>query len=847
MSRRAESALLSAVVLAFALAVAGPPAAAERLAWLTAKPTWKAVHVPQPPDRMDAFDYVSAVLAGDRPAATTDLLLTRLERHLEQASEVYRGAEGYAREWGFQGPNVQIVEAGGHATYLAIAQPGLDHAGFQTACHVHPGEPAARRRDVLGGGAPIFAPAAALDDNSGRGGSLGWRTGFTPAHELFHAIQEGYPFSPGRNEQGTCPHKWINEGTANAAAFGVLEARGVLDFERHGPRARYFMGLRPYYIPLHGTLPGKGNEVQAQYGSSSFWRFLYERSRPRQWTYLETLFQVPIREGGARKDSLLWVEEGLERLEWPPLHVVYPAFLADYALWGRERFGNRGYASDWLGESFGGCYELTLEPSAPSRTVDLNMRARPNRSTDTSVGHDLLPMSGRCLRVRTAGFGRAVEIDVLAEAGARRLVDQLWLGADGELIKGGYRKGNGEAGTTVGAMEGFVAKRWSLGPQDTDPESGNLLVLARARPDVGEPSGGGELRVTVTAGVWEAEVPPAVPRDDARPTQGRPETGRPPIPGPPTAAGPSGGAAQVSIDDLHRTDLAMEIDRKQRPCGRIAGLPDDTRLCGPRLVVKLSSTAGPTGMTPGRIPDYGEVMAVIREQARAARADRDEAPTVKLVMPAIDYGETGSYEAIIRVDYPDPGAETLASLRRQVLAVDEKPREEVTGRVTVERYTPAALVGTFSGTLYGIVRKDGELTQVTEPVRGRFSVATPVADDPRTRPFKTDAGRRLAAYMGLGATEYLRPVRATVEREFMERAGAPAGGGGGGGGGAGAVAPAGNEASGKRECVYDGVALVGGVPMSPAKCAEMRERYKAFPEEKWQRLKRMYGGGGPAR
>lgn len=842
---------LAVVLSAAALLAASMPAAAERLAWLTEKPTWKAVYVPQPPRKMDAFDHVSAVLAGDRPAATTDLLLTRLERHLEQVSEVYRGAEGYAREWGFQGPSVQIVEAGGHATYLAIGQPGLEHAGFQIACHTHPGEPSAYRRSVLGGGAPIFVPAAALDDSTEQGGSLGWRTGFTPAHELFHAIQESYPFSPPGNEQGICPHKWITEGTANAAAFGALEARGVLDFERHGPRARYFMGLRPYYIPLHVASFADTTEaghVQARYGSSSFWRFLYERSRPRQWTYLETLFEVPIREGGSRRDSLLWLEEGFERLDWPQLHVIYPAFLTDYATWGEARFDNRGYAADWLEESFGGCRDVLLQPSDPSLTISFQMPDGLERSTRVAGTNTLFPMSGRCFRVRTAGFKQAVEVDVLAEVEELELADQLWLGADGGLVKGAARKGNGRAGSTIDAMDGYAAKRWLLGPQVLEPGASSLVVLTRARPDPGEPPGDGALELNFTAETWEAEVPEAKARDDSSPkrTKAKPQ---PSIPGVPDGLPDVEGADEVALEDLHTAGMIMAIDRPPQSCAGKAGLPDDAGLCGPRLVLTLSKTLSTTGLAPGRLPDYGKVMGIIRQAPKAIREGRHEGPRARLVMPAIDYGETGTYDAIIRVDYPDPDAETLATLRREVMGTDETPQEEVTGQVTVERYTPAAMSGSFSGTLFGIVRRDGEAVQVTEPISGRFTVATPVANDPRTSHWKTRAGQRFAAYMGLGATGFLRPVRSTVEQGLEEPQGPENGGGGGPGAGDsnGAVARQAGAEPEKVECVYDGVALLGKAPVAPEKCAETIARYKAFPEDKWKKLKKMYEAGGLGR
>lgn len=148
----------------------------------------------------------------------------------------------------------------------------------------------------------------------------GLRDLYTPVHELFHAVQEGY--------YGEDDHEgiaWITEGTAEAVMMAYVK--------HHEPDNLAPVEMRRFDHPLHRPDPYLDDDDD----TARFWigvGTLIE-SRDHVQYLREVLRQVALDD--AEHDGLPAVDSALE--SWGGLYRLYPRFLARRIEWNEETFG----------------------------------------------------------------------------------------------------------------------------------------------------------------------------------------------------------------------------------------------------------------------------------------------------------------------------------------------------------------------------------------------------------------------------------------------------------------------------------------------------------------------------
>lgn len=311
------------------------------------------------------------------------------------------------------------------------------------------------------------------------------------AHEVFHVVQNGQAYQdyPDTQRCGEIPG-WLHEGTADALGMHVTYRR----FPNYRPElsvlgALSFYALRPYNRAF--TWEGdtekddQGNTILANYRSSSFWQHLADHYYGGSYAYLSDFLAVPDLTFGG-DDWLNWLDALLRNRDvgsGEPFYLLFPDFLANYAMWGRDRYPNIG-EEEWLKRAFGGCEEITLSPDRPASGLNL----------------DLEMVSGRCIRVRVEGVeaGDLAQVKFMAYDRSAEALDNLHmahadlsdkvLGAPG--LEGGCYKLEEQArgkpaclikpytGQREGS-DGIWVKTWSSPRQEaTEGAFENLYILA---------------------------------------------------------------------------------------------------------------------------------------------------------------------------------------------------------------------------------------------------------------------------------------------------------------------------------------------------------------------------------
>lgn len=238
------------------------------------------------------------------------------------------------------------------------------------------------------------------------------------AHEVFHVVQNGQAYQdyPDTQRCGDIPG-WLHEGTADALGMQVTYRR----FPNYRPDlsvlgALSFYRLRPYNRAFtwegDSEKDDQGNTILANYRSSSFWQHLADHYYGGSYAYLSDFLAVPDLTFGG-DDWLNWLDALLRNTDvgpGEPFYLVFPDFLANYAMWGRDKYPNIG-EEEWLERAFGGCETVTLSSTQPTRGLNLDMEM----------------VSGRCLRVKVGGLqaGDIGQIKVMAYGQSFEEMDNL--------------------------------------------------------------------------------------------------------------------------------------------------------------------------------------------------------------------------------------------------------------------------------------------------------------------------------------------------------------------------------------------------------------------------------------
>jgi hypothetical protein len=221
----------------------------------------------------------------------------------------FEAASPWLRDLGFGGP--RISERDGHRYAAKIDNYGEDadaacreiHADYDYVDHLIRLSPCFHFQ-VLSEGAWTKAHV------------WGDLYALTPVHELFHAVQHGYP-GMNKETEGT----WIREGTALLVQLAASR-KGVVTLP-------YILPHRYYDIPLHIPRTTDKNDLDWKhwaYGSWYFWDFLGERLESTDGiVYLDVLFQQDLQEN----NGLEGIEKGLLHLGTEGLYDLYPEFVAE--------------------------------------------------------------------------------------------------------------------------------------------------------------------------------------------------------------------------------------------------------------------------------------------------------------------------------------------------------------------------------------------------------------------------------------------------------------------------------------------------------------------------------------
>jgi hypothetical protein len=564
-------------------------------------------------------------------------------------------------------------------------------------------------------------------------------------HELFHCVQNAYPLFAVNWDIGD----WIAEATAQAVGQELLwQLRGI-EFSRRNAIQRW--GGRFYNLPLATRASGLPGNFH--YYTESLWRYIGEHVAAKarggragveelrfngervyaDYSYLDSLFQVSLA-GAGEAAELTWADEGLADVVGIGLDRLYANFVSTFAAYVPARAELSAATSPeqaverWLEYVYGECQVAELDVDAPVAVVEL----------------DLQPVSAQCVTLRSS-VADQVDVSIHTRSESRDALRSLVIGVgDGTVVRQ-----LGVSGSPVaGGLIGDVTLRLSMNPQQT-------LIVSNVFEDVAATR---RQRISLTLNVNAFETSVTAPTPEARPAT----TAVRAAPDPVLAAAANQVATGVAALSAHaRNGLSVGFDPDAAPC------PEPFRFepCGPTTTVNLSlspGAAGGFGAASGTGGDLGQFLTTLggvaangiaeTEQGLAAAAQaigRTKGSTVHITMPAIDYGFTGSLSNVyIRVN--GDGGDDLLSIEPRDVIPGPGRGFPLSGRVTIEEFTPFVMRGRFSAAVVNTSRVGEDLGddpafEISDQIDGRFVIGGPWQNDARAQRLQTEDPFELAA------------------------------------------------------------------------------------------------------
>lgn len=257
-----------------------------------------------------------------------------------------------------------------------------------------------------------------------QGGHLRARTMENLAHELFHAVQYGYPLFTENCSLGD----WIVEGTAEALGIDTAHVLRGVQPSRRSPILRW--GARKYHADLYVADDDPRRKADG-YGTASFWRYVAEHMTARKadawaavapiepdYRYLHALFATPLPGASSPAAEITWLDEGLRATTGMGLARIYPRFAATFSAYvpARAAFARTEAVAlrYWHRLIYRACPRLTLSNGAPRGKVMLGLRT----------------VAARCLKLAVKPRG-TVEISVHTTGEDLHLLRSLALGVSG--------------------------------------------------------------------------------------------------------------------------------------------------------------------------------------------------------------------------------------------------------------------------------------------------------------------------------------------------------------------------------------------------------------------------------
>jgi len=561
----------------------------------------------------------------------------------------------------------------------------------------------------------------------------------TMAHELMHSIIANTPF--GRAHQSCTVTHWITESLPDAISFDLTEELW---------KDRYFpdnsdgalikrWGYRPYNVRLpEGRdglfVPGIGH-FGFKYTTSSFWRYIND-SHSKDWGKLLVkpavapgLLNTPMEAGPYdwRRESA-WFNKGLKGKFNLNLAEMYGLFVNNFAHRIAPMKNYRGRPAEvavpkWIEKLFGECESVNLA-SVSSQVVTLK----------------LARMATRCIWMEPMGTPGLYQISFQAQSEDESLLKDIRIG---------------KAGTTkvLAALiapapvssSGFVAG-WLGFDQDGAERSAYLVSNMAAVPEDTVPR---DITLTIGRSAMSNSAMATVPLPSrvARPAQ------------PPSFKKHARSLTQQKRATAKMTEEQMNLDKEslnpnvdnavgisRHPNQPECIEPFKYSVCGPHLSISLELVPG-TFIIPGRANAQGglaaqtfgglQAMATTSLSVQAEMEALDatlktiDGSSVSIAIPLIDYGYTGTFSnAAISV--------RMSGDRRwsAIGPADEQQRTRLTGRVTIEEYTPFVIRGSFVAPLAEFVPSgipdQPPIYTPRDTVTGSFSSVAPWLSDERT-------------------------------------------------------------------------------------------------------------------
>jgi hypothetical protein len=580
------------------------------------------------------------------------------------------------------------------------------------------------------------------------------------AHELFHAVQLGQPLY--RNRANCSLGDWITEGTADALGVDMArELRGIDLPNRSDAWAQQRWGLRSYRRPLW-VGDDDPDRTQDAYATSSFWRYLGEHAAlggspgvaftPPDYSYLADFFRRDLGGAPSQQVEIRWLHEALmghERFKLG-LDRIYPNFVNVFAAFPSNRIHPDGYTAAkgqewWLSKLFPSCPVIKLSPALPKATE----RA------------DLFQTGSWCAVLDLYYPGT---IDVAVHAS----------GVSGDAMKAitlGVTEGSIVAKPAIARAREVSFKDRAFWLPHLNGSGRHLLILSNV---AAAPERSHRMSVTLEFSVGDlyntmlpqsfnsAGAGPAAPVPAANP-KGLTPASKPP--GQSKPAGPAPAPANAvtlnTLADRRGQQIRQGMDGLTphlAMAGNVSRMPQEPPCkdafkfepCGPTTSISSSivpAIAPNLEASAGRGGIFGQFMTLMAGYGSAGVMGSSSAlwatgqksydldgSSVTITVPLIDYGFTGTFNnAVLRVHRSGGG------MYEAIGPNDALPGPgalyPLSGRVTIEEYSPAILKGNFRGALVDTLKLEITGEDMTLPVHteieGSFSVVAPWRSDGR--------------------------------------------------------------------------------------------------------------------
>lgn len=562
----------------------------------------------------------------------------------------------------------------------------------------------------------------------------------TLAHELMHAITANTKF--GQQSQSCFVGHWMTEGIPDAISFDLADelwqSRYFQDNSDNALLKRY--GYRPYSVYLPESrewagAPGTTKKIDFKYTASSFWRYLSDLNRG--WKDLLVNAQgnglldstLPDTAAGSIdhqdwKSEVIWLNKALKAKFNRDLHTVYGYFVNNLAFRFPPFKNYRGkppveVLPQWAEKIFGPC-----------EVVDLSS------ATYQSISVSIRKLASACIWVESMGIPGLVQVSFQTASDDLSFLKSISIGMAGTMLIS-------EAAPIAPSP---VAPTLYLASWKDYPQDGSKRTLYVVSNVAQEPANSEKRHVVLTVSrsvitnSAMATVPLPAPRVARRPIQ-------------PSSKKHARSLAQQQSGTSKMVAEQMNLDKetlnpnvsgatrvRRRPNHPDCREPFKFDVCGSHLIIGLGLVPG-TYITPGQTSTQGGMAAQAfsgfqamsqtsmwdtheRVQHLTGVIDSIDGSQVGIVIPLIDYGYSGTISnASIYVDMS--GGRTW----RAIGPPNAQDRTRLTGRVTIDEYSPFTIRGSFVAPLAEFVET---VYTPRQTVSGTFTSVAPWLADERT-------------------------------------------------------------------------------------------------------------------